>query len=114
MLPDVSDALDGWTQPLTVKTVTKTTVDFQPVMTVTATTLECMAQPTKRTLLNADTLDWQQDHYTFLSYELIENGQFIEYQGKDYKIVTDNNWTPYGYSRAIGEWTRKPMIGVTP
>lgn len=49
MLPNVSSALLGWTQPVLVKTVTTTTVDFVETEVVTGETVQAVVQPTKKT-----------------------------------------------------------------
>lgn len=114
MIPNVADALVGWTQPVLLKTVSKTTVDFQPVVIVTGATIEAVVQPTKKTLLNADTLDWSRSHFTFHSAEAMELGQLIEYKGKDYKVIELADYSDYGYFEAVGEHTKTPVETVTP
>ena len=112
-LPDVSSALLGWTQTLLLKTVTTTTVRFEPVTVVTGVALEAVAQPTQKTRLNADLLDWSRAHLTFHSEQPLELGQFVERSGKDYKIVEVADWSDYGYYEAIGEATNNTLIQVT-
>jgi len=114
MLPDVSSALLGWTQPVLVKTVTETTVDFKPVTIVTGSTVQAVIQPTKKTLLNADTLDWSQPHITLHSETLLELGQLVEHRGADYKVVEQQDWLDYGYCEAVCEATKRPVVEVTP
>ena len=38
-------------------------VDFQQVTVVTGKQVDAVIQPTQKTKLNADTLDWSQPHY---------------------------------------------------
>ena len=113
MLPNVSSALLGWTQPVLVKTVTETTADFQPVTVVTGENVQAVIQPTKKTQLNADTLDWSQPHITLHSETLLELGQLVERNGADYKVVEVQDWTDYGYCEAVCEATRRPVVEVT-
>lgn len=113
MIPNVSDALDGWTIPVTLKTVIKTTVDFKPTVVVTGETIEAVVQPTQKTRLNADTLDWQRQHITLHSPTVIANGQFVEFEGADYKVVESQDWTRYGYCEAVCEATKQPLLVVT-
>jgi len=114
MLPNVSSALLGWTQPVLVKTVTKTTVDFVETEVVTGETVQAVVQPTKKTTLNADTLDWSQPHITLHSETLLALGQLVERNGADYKVVEVQDWTDYGYCEAVCEATRRPVVEVTP
>lgn len=113
MLPNVADALPGWTQAALVKTVTETTIDFKPVTVVTGQTVQAVIQPTQKTRLNADTLDWSQRHITLHSVTLLELGQYVEHRGADYKIVEVQDWTDYGYCEAVCEATKRPVIEVT-
>lgn len=113
MLPNVSSALLGWTQPVLVKTVTETTVDFKPVTVVTGKNVQAVIQPTKKTQLNADTLDWSQPHITLHSETLLVLGQLVEHKAADYKVVEVQDWTDYGYCEAVCEATRRPVVEVT-
>lgn len=54
MIPNVADALQGWMQPVLVKTVTTSTVDFQQVTVVTGKQVDAVIQPTQKTKLNAE------------------------------------------------------------
>ena len=114
MLPNVSSAPLGWTQPVPVKTVTTTTVDFVETEVVTGETVQAVVQPTKKTTLNADTLDWSQPHITLHSQTLLSLGQLVERNGADYKVVEVQDWTDYGYCEAVCEATRRPVVEVTP
>lgn len=113
MLPDVSDALAGWTRTLLVKTVTQTTVDFEPVVSVSGADYEAVVQPTKMTTLNKDTLDWTQKHITLHGYTGLEFGQLVEYKGKDYKVVDTQDFSDYGYFESVCQATNKPTVEVT-
>lgn len=114
MIPNVADALPGWTQEVLVKTVTTTTVDFEPTTTVTGEAMDAVVQPTQKTTLNADTLDWSQPHITLRCDQLLELGQLVEHGGKDYKIVEVQDWLDYGYCEAVCEATQRPVVEVSP
>ena len=113
MLPNVSDALAGWIIPLLVKTVTTTRVDFVDTEIVTGDTINAVVQPTQKTKLNADTLDWSQRHITLHSTAPLEMGQLVEYQGADYKVVEVQDWLMYGYMEAVCEATNRALVEVT-
>lgn len=110
---NVSDALDDWTQTLRVKTIRVETVDFEEVKTVVGINYDAMVQPTKRTVLNADTLDWERKHITLIGYTLLKNGQIVEYKGRDYKIIETHDWEDNGYCRAVCEETNLPLVAET-
>lgn len=109
-LPDVSAALLDWTQPLLLKTVTETTVRFEPVIVISGVPLEAVVQPTKKTLLNAGLLDWSRTHLTFHTEQPVNLGQFVEVKGKDYKIIEVADYSDYGYYEAVGEATNNDLI----
>lgn len=101
---NVSRAVKRWrNQKITVKQVEKTTVDFVEVDYVKGWFVWCMVQPTKHTSINNNTLDWTKKHITLYSVELIDKGLFIQYKGRDYKVVDSLDWVEYGYSEAICE-----------
>ena len=112
-LPDVSAALLGWTQPLTIKTVTTTTVNFEPTTVVNCEPFEAVVQPTQKTRLNADQLDWSRVHQTFHSEQPMDYGQLVEYKGKDYKIVELADYSDYGYFEGVGEATNEEALECT-
>lgn len=114
MILDVSDALGDWQQPVLLKTVTTTTVDFVPTTAVTGVVIQAVVQPTKKTILNADTLDWSRAHYTFHTMTPLLKGQLIEYKGKDYKLIEDGQFEDYGYCEVAGEYTMQATMAVTP
>lgn len=114
MIPDMSDVLAEWYVPVILKTVTETTVDLEPVETVTVEPISAVVQPPTPEQLNAESLDWSLRPLTFHSVSQIELGQYIEYEGRDYKIITDGNWQLYGFSEVIGEETKRALLVATP
>lgn len=113
MLPDVADALVGWKLPIMLKTVIKTTVDFEPVETVTVEQIHAVIQPTQKTRLNADTLDWSQAHITLHTTDLLQIGQVVEFQNADYEIVEVADFTMYGYCESVAQATNRPLLVTT-
>lgn len=103
MLPDVSDVLGEWSRTVTLKTVTRTTVDFQPVIDVTTQPVQAVIQVAKPESLNVGDIDWSLRYLRVHSVSLIDVGQYIEYQGVNYKVITPSNWQDYGYSEVIAE-----------
>ena len=103
MLPDVSDVLSEWSQTVTLKTVTKTTVDFQPVIDVTTEAIKAVVQVARPETLNVGDIDWSLRYLRVHSTSQIDVGQYIEYQGINYKVITPSNWQDYGYSEVIAE-----------
>ena len=114
MLPDVSDALDGWLSDYTIKTVTKTTVDFVEDNTVAGRTVEAMVQVAEKEKLNPAQIDWSKKYLLVHSPEQINVGEYIESGGEDYKIIEPGDWQAYGYTEAVAEQTKQTLLVVTP
>lgn len=111
MLPDVSDALEEWVSDYTVKTLTRTTVDFEPVDVVTPRTVRAMVQPADpQRLQTLDGLDWSLKYVLVLSLDAVAVGEYIEYRGEDYKLIPATDWSGYGYYKAIGEQTKRTPL----
>ena len=113
MLPNVKNALTGWTQPVKVKAVTRTTVDFVLSESVTVRTIPAVVQPTKKTSLNADTLNWSRPHITIFTPERVRLGEVIEWMAADYKVVEVADWSQYGNFEAVCEATGKAVLQET-
>lgn len=108
------EALQGWLQPLTIKTITTTTSDFIPTVSVDCKPFQAVVQPTKKTGLNADQLDWSRVHYTFHSGSGVNYGDLVEYKGNDYKIISIADYSDYGFFESIGEATNEALKQCNP
>lgn len=111
---DLSDALTEWERPQLIKTVTNTTVDFEPVENVTGRTQDCVVQVAIRENVNNDTLDWSLEHLLIHSKSALEIDELIEYDGRDYIVVEKGPWRGYGYFEVIATETKRPVKAVTP
>lgn len=114
MLPDMSDVLTEWEIDVTLKTVTKVTVDFEPANVVTGRTIRSVIQNAQRDQLTTTQIETGQAYKWFHTKELVKRGQFIEVDGSDYKVINDGDWQRYGYSEGLAEATNKPLLVVTP
>jgi len=110
MLPDMSDVLTEWEQDVFLKTVTTTTVDFIPTSTVASASLKAVIQPAKKEALNPDSLDWSREYLMVHSKQLLTLGQFIEYKGRDFKIIDTAGYNDYGFSEAVAEETKVALL----
>ena len=106
---NVSDALDCFLQTVKLKTVSVTSVDFEETETVTESNIRSVVQPADKDKLNADNIDWSLEYMWFHTKFNIEIGQYIEYQGKDYKIIDLKRYGDYGYFEATGEETKRTL-----
>ena len=110
---DVSDTLTEWERPTVIKTVTETTVDFQPVEAVTGRTQNCVIQVAEKEKLNPATIDWSLEYLMIHSKLLIEIDELIEYEGIDYIVLERGPWRGYGYTEVIAVETKRPLVMVT-
>lgn len=106
---DVSDVLEEWERPHTIKTVTVETVDFEPVETVALRQQECVVQVADKEDLNKDTIDWAKEYLMIHSREPIAMGELLEFEGADYRVITRGSWRGYGYTEVTAEETKEPL-----
>lgn len=114
MLPDMSDVLTEWELPRLIKTVTITSVDFVQTEVVAGRTQNCVIQVAEKEKLNPATIDWTLEYLMIHSKLGIQQGEYVEYQGADYKVIGRGPWGSYGYTEVIAEETKRPLLVVTP
>jgi len=109
MLPDISDVLASWVKPYTVKTITKSTVDFVEVDTVTARVIDAVIQPAQKEHLNAADIDWSLKYIQIHAASQVFLGEMIKFNGSDFKIIDAGDYQLYGYTEAIAEQTKRAL-----
>jgi hypothetical protein len=109
MIVDVSDVLIDWEQPVLIKTVTTTTIDFEPVETVTGRMQNCVVQVAEKENLNPDTIDWSKEYLMVHSQNNISIDELIEYYDADYRVISRGPWRGYGYTEVVAEETKEPV-----
>lgn len=110
MLPDMSDVLTEWEIDVTLKTVQRYTVDFEDSDAVIVQDIKAVVQVAQKERLNTDAIDWSLRYLQIHSKEPLSVGQFIEFQGEDYKVIDDGNYQLYGFSDVVAEQTKRPLI----
>ena len=110
---DVSDALTDWEWPTVIKTVTESTVDFQPVFTVVQRSQLCVVQVADKEKINPGTIDWSLEYIMVHSRSGIEIDDLIEHDGRDYKVTDRGPWRDYGYVEVVAAETKRPSVVVT-
>lgn len=110
MLPDMSDTLTEWEQAVILKTAVRTTVDFEPSVVITPENIRAVVQPATPEQLSALDIDISLKYRLFHSKVLISMGQYVEFQGVNYKVVTPSDWTDYGFSEVIGEQVKGNIV----
>lgn len=115
MLPDMSDVLTEWLQPVKLKTVTETTVDFVPVRTVVVANIFAVVQPADPEKLQVDQIDFSLEYIQIHSVTPMAIGQYIEWDGRDFKLVPfRKGYGQYGYVEVVGEETKLQLLVATP
>lgn len=101
-----ADTFDDWGVPVDLITRVETTVDFAKTINETAREITAVVQPADKKKLNPDIINWSLRYYMFHTVERVDIGQFIDYAGGRYKIVTDGNFELNGFSEVVGEQVR--------
>ena len=114
MIPDMSDTLSEWSLPYPLKTVTRVTVDFVEADTVSVGSVQAVVQVADKTKLNIEQIDWTLLYLLVHTADKLTIGQYIEFEGGDYKIVDDGDFQLYGFSEVVAEQTKRTLLEATP
>lgn len=110
----MSDVIEEDAIPYTVKTVSRVPVDFVPVDVVTPRTIRAIVQPAQKDALRPDSIDWSLRYLLVHTTSQLDNGEYLEYQGEDFKVIDNGNYQDYGFTEAVCEQTKKALLVVTP
>lgn len=115
MLPDMSDVLTEWSQPVVLKTRTEATVDFVPTVNVATQDIMAVVQPADPEKLQVDQIDYSLEYIQIHSVSPMAIGQYVEWMGRDFKLVPfRKGFGQYGYVECVGEETKLPLLVATP
>lgn len=115
MLPDMSEVLTEWSQPVALKTVSETTVDFAPTITIVGANIMAVVQPADPEKLKVEQIDFSLEYIQIHSVSPLAIGQYVEWDGRDFKLVPfRKGYGQYGYTEAVGEETKLPLLVATP
>lgn len=115
MLPDMSDVLAEWSQPVKLKTVSVTTVDFVETEVITSSDILAVVQPADPEKLNVDQIDFSLEYIQVHSVSPMAINQYIEWNGRDFKLVPfRRGYGQYGFVEVVGEETKLPLLVPTP
>ena len=103
MLPDMSDVLDEFSQPITLIRVSQDIVNFRPVDNETDVPIDAVVQPAVKEKINPNIIDWSLDYKQVHSFQEILFGDQMVYCGVKYKAVELGPYQDYGFSEAIFE-----------
>lgn len=113
-LPNLSGPVGRWSQNVTIKTVTVTKVNFVETKHITVAPFKAVVQPADKEKLNPASIDWSREYLWFHSLSPMALGQYIQYKGEDFKLITEGNYSDYGYYEIVGEQTKLALLVATP
>ena len=115
MLPDMSDVLTEWSQPVKLKTVTTTSADFVETQAVLVFDIMAVVQPADPEKLQVNQIDFSLEYIQVHSVSPMAIGQYIEWDGRDFKLVPfRKGYGQYGFVEVVGEETKLPLLVATP
>lgn len=104
-LPQMSETVETFKQPIILQTVIRTTVDFVDEVTIVDALIEAVVQVAKPEDLLIDQIDTSARYIKVHSISNMVVDQYIVYKNLTYKIIDASQWDDYGYLRAIAqEW----------
>ena len=103
MLPQMGKVLKRFQQPVTIKTVTQTIVDFRPVENETSLITQAVVQPAQKEKLNPAIIDWTLRYLQMHSIDPVKIGDIITHSSTDYKAVELGDYSDYEYYETIFE-----------
>lgn len=103
-LPNMSNTILGWFQPITFGIIRTSIVDYEKVITIDYVDTQGVVQPYK-----PEPLEIQQAGVRSWSWLMIHclpdlqlfNNEYIMYENVRYKILQKNNYNKYGYIEYI-------------
>jgi hypothetical protein len=111
----MSAVLTEWSQPVVLKTRTETTIDFVPAVIITGSDIMAVVQPADPERLKVDQIDFSLEYIQIHSVSPMAIGQYVQWDGRDFKLVPfRKGYGQYGYTEAVGEETKLPLLVVTP
>lgn len=103
-LPNMSGTIVGWFQKITFGVVVRSQTDWDDQETVTNVSTMGVVQPYKPTDLEiqeAGTRSWGWQMIHCLPDLVLENNQFIYYEGVKYKVMNHYPYDKYGYRQYV-------------
>jgi hypothetical protein len=101
MLPDLSNVLHSFEQTVTLKQVTQTISNFRPQETQSSSSIQAVIQVADPTQLAINDINYELRHIKIHTTNQIKNRDIIEYNGTDYRIISVQNYSDYGYFEAV-------------
>lgn len=99
-LPNMSQTIVGWFQPITFGLITYSLVDFENQETVTYIDTQGVVQPYRPEPLEiqaAGDVSWSWLQVHCLPDLILKNGSYVYYNGVKYKVLSKSDYRAYGY-----------------
>ena len=99
-LPNLSEALGDWMQPMQFVQITKTTVNFQLVEIQNIINTKGVRQslnPQELKMVPEGQRAWLHEHFYCLPGFVVKPDDIILFQGVKYRVLEYFNWSDYGY-----------------
>lgn len=99
-LPNMSNTIKGWFQPIIFKKVSYSVVNFEKVETIDIIDTQGVVQPAGQETLNLlaeGDRSWDVQEVHCLPNVQLKNGDFIEWNNTKYKVLSKQNYSCYGY-----------------
>lgn len=100
-LPNVSNALLDWLQPLTFIMIVKSVVNFKLLESKTVYSFMGVVEsitPTKLEMKPEGQRSWNYINIWTLPNVTLKIDDIFSYMGKEYRVERRNDWVQYGYS----------------
>lgn len=99
-LPNMSQTIIGWFQPITFVKLSRSVVDYEQVLTETRINTQGVVQPYKPEPLEIQqygTQSWIWQDMHCLPNVTLKTDEIIVYQNIRYKVLYKKDYTEYGY-----------------
>lgn len=102
MIPIMTHVLKTFETDVTLDTYERQSVDFILQMVKTESRpIKAVVQPANRDKLQALQVDLTLHHIEVHAVEDIRVAQYVNFKGKDYKVITPGDYQLYGFSDVI-------------
>lgn len=107
MIPDMSDVLSEFEIKVNLDTYELQSVNFiETMVKVSSVPIDAVIQPASQERLRSLEIDFSLKYIQVHAATQINVGQYIEFNGANYKIITPGDYQLYGFSDVVGEETK--------
>ena len=103
MLPDLSNAIKRFSQAVNLLRTTEKIVNHLPTEIEETIQIQAVIQPADKEKLTMDNLNYSLKYIQVNGLEPLKINDKISYKGTNYRIISLNDFSDYGYFEGIGE-----------